>query len=368
MTWPACAAKTVSIWKMQRRDFLMLTLASTAAKLRAQNPSLKLGYDTYSIRAWEWKALQHLDFASRHGLNAIQISSVGDYESVEPAHLAKVRAMARDRGIQIDAGTGCICPTSKSFGKANGDAVAYLIQGLKVAQAVGATSMRCFLGSSDDRYDGKGIEYHIESTLKVFKSARSAAMDTGVKIALENHSGDMLAWELKELIEHAGKDYVGACLDTGNPIWCAEHPEVTVEVLGPYAVTTHCRDTAIWEHPRGCAAHWTALGEGSVDMPKIAALQKKLCPTTPLHLEIITGRPPRIVPYLEESFWKGFPKGKAPEFARFLTLVKQGHPLMTPMVIEDAPGAKVSEYQAALKKQQMLDLERSLEYAKQKMI
>ena len=353
---------------MLRRDFLLLSIASAATRLRAQNPSLRLGYDTYSIRAWGWKALQHLDFAARVKLNAIQISSVGDYESLDPAHLAKVRASARDKGILIDAGTGCICPTSKSFNKANGNAADYLIQGLKVARAVGATSMRCFLGATEDRYDGKGIEYHIESTLKVFKDARSVAMDTGVKIALENHSGDMQAWELKQLIETAGKDYVGACLDTGNPIWCAEHPEVSVEVLAPYALTTHCRDTAIWEHPRGCAAHWTSLGEGSVDMVKIGALQKKLCPGTPLHLEIITGRPPRIVPYLEESFWKGFPKAKATEFARFLALVKQGHPLMTPMMIEDAAGPKVPEYQEALKKQQMLDLERSLEYAKQKMI
>jgi sugar phosphate isomerase/epimerase len=327
---------------------------------------LKLGYDTYSIRAWGWKAMEHLNFAGRLGLNAIQISSLNDYESVEPAHLAKVRAMAHEKGIEIDAGTGCICPTAKAFHAK--DAVEYLIQGLKVAQAVGARSMRCYLGSSEDRYDGKGIEYHMESTLRVFRAARSAAMDTGVKIALENHSGDMQAWELRELIEQAGKDYVGACLDTGNPIWCAEHPEVTLEVLGPYAVTTHCRDTAIWEHPRGCAAHWTALGEGSIDMAKIGALQKKLCPGTPLHLEIITGRPPRVVPYLEESFWKGFPKARANEFARFVALAKQGHPLMTPMVIEDAPGEKVPEYQAALKKQQLVDLERSLAWAKEKMI
>ena len=103
-------------------------------------------------------------------------------------------------------------------------------------------------------------------------------------------------------------------------------------------------------------------------MVKIGAMQKKLCPETPLHLEIITGRPPRIVPYLEEGFWKGFPKARANEFARFLGLVKQGRPLMTSMVIEDAPGPKIPEYQAALKKQQMVDLERSLEYAKRKMI
>jgi sugar phosphate isomerase/epimerase len=339
-----------------------------ASRLRAQNQALRLGYDTYSIRAWRWKAMQHLELAATLGLNAIQLSSLDDYESLEPAHLAKVRDTARAKGILIDAGTGCICPTSKSFRPATGDPVAHLTRALKVAQTVGARTLRCFLGSTDDRYDGKGIEYHIESTLKVFRAVRNVAMDSGVKIALENHSGDLQAWELRELIEQAGKEYVGACVDSGNPIWCAEHPEVTLEVLAPYAVTTHCRDTAIWEHPRGCAAHWTALGDGSIDLPKLAAIQKRFCPQVPLHLEIITGRPPRIVPYLEESFWKGFPKARAHEFARFLALVKRGSPLMKPMIIADAPGMQAPEFQAALKKQQMLDLERSIEFARNRMI
>lgn len=41
---------------------------------------------------------------------------------------------------------------------------------------------------------------------------------------------------------------------------------------------------------------------------------------------------------------------------------------MAPMVIEDAPGERIPEYQAALKRQQMVDLERSLEFAKKVMI
>lgn len=105
-----------------------------------------------------------------------------------------------------------------------------------------------------------------------------------------------------------------------------EHPEVTLETLGPYTVTTHVRSTALFEHPRGCAAHWTACGDGSIDLKRLGELQRRLAPGAPLHLEIITGRPPRIVPYLEESFWKGFPKARAGEFARFVALVKKGKP------------------------------------------
>ena len=55
---------------------------------------------------------------------------------------------------------------------------------------------------------------------------------------------------------------MGACLDTGNPMWVMEDPLLTLEVLGPYTVTTHIRDSVVFEHPRGAAAQWVALGDG----------------------------------------------------------------------------------------------------------
>jgi sugar phosphate isomerase/epimerase len=223
--------------------------------------------------------------------------------------------------------------------------------------------MRCFLGTSDDRLGGVPIEAHIEKTVKALKAVRQQALDAGVKIAVENHSGDMQARELKMLIEEAGKDYVAACLDTGNPMWVMEDPMTTLEVLGPYTVTTHIRDSILFEHPRGAAAQWVALGEGCIDFRKFVARFRELCPNSSMQLENITGRPPRVVPYLEPEFWKAFPRASAVEFARFVALAKSGHPLMTTMVVEDA-GKQPPEYEAALREQQRRDLERGFEYAK----
>lgn len=332
-------------------------------RLRAAAPGIKLGYDAYSLRAWGWKAMQHLDYCASLKLDTIQISSLNDFESLDPSHLAKVKQRARELNVTIDAGTGCICPSAKAYRASMGDPSEHLSKALRVAHGVGARSVRCYLGDLADRLGPVPVEKHMENTIKVFKGARAAALETGVKIAIENHAGDLQAWEVKTIIEEAGKDYVGACLDTGNPIWCAEHPEVTMEVLGPYTVTTHIRDTAIFEHPSGCAAHWTAVGDGCVNMQRILELHAQLCPQASMQLEIITGRPPRVVPYLERGFWKAFPKARASEFARFVDLVKHGSPLMKPMIIADAPGPKVAEYTAALKAQQKIDLERSLEYS-----
>lgn len=354
--------------RFRRRTLFLAPLAAAARRLRAQQPALRLGYDTYSLRAWGMKAMEHLEFAARHGCTALQISSLGDFESLDAAHLARVKARAAGLGIVLDAGTGCICPSARAWRNRNETPEAHLRRALGVARAIAARSLRCYLGSLEDRLHPDGIGFHMENTIRVLRAVRQDALEAGVKVALENHSGDLQAWECRQIVEEVGTDAAGACLDTGNPIWCVEHPEVTLEVLGPVAVTTHVRDTAIFPHARGCAAHWTALGDGSVDLGRLASLHKRLCPDAPLHLEIITGRPPRIVPYFEEPFWKAFPKARAAEFARFHALVKNGSPLMKPMVIEDVAGTDVAEYRAALKKQQWLDLERSLDYARQRMI
>ena len=52
---------------------------------------------------------------------------------------------------------------------------------------------------------------------------------------MENHAGDMQAWELVNLIEAAGPDFVGATMDPGNATWTMEDPMVNLELLGPYA-------------------------------------------------------------------------------------------------------------------------------------
>jgi 3-oxoisoapionate decarboxylase len=358
---------------MHRRTFLetLAAGAAVAAQSGAANAAndvpVKLGFDTYSIRAWGWKAGRLLDYAGGLKLDTIQISSMDDYESYEPAYLRRLKDQASLLHIQIDAGMGCICPRSKSYSQNGPPARERLLQGLRVAKEVGATSMRCYQGAAADRTGEPGIEACMEATIQLFRSVKAEAQDLGVKIALENHSGDMQAREVRTIIEEAGKDFVASCLDTGNPMWVVEDPFVTLETLAPYVVTTHMRDSAVFEVPRGAAAQWVALGDGSVDFVKLVAEFRRLCPHSTMQLEIITGRPPTVLPYLEADFWKVFPKTPAWEFARFVALAKSGRPYMGAMVIEDVPGAHPQVMLDALREQQKSDLERSLEYARKKL-
>jgi len=346
---------------MHRRSFLQ-TLA--AAPLLAAATPIRLGFDTYSLRAFGWKDLQLIDYAVSQGLDTVQVSSLGDFASLEPAHLKQVKEHAERAGIAIDGGTGCICSASKSWSPKLGSPEQAILRGLEAAYHVGATSMRCYMGSSDDRQSPDQLERCMESTIAAFRKMRSRAQDLNVKIAIENHAGDMTARETLTVIEQSGKDFVASCLDTGNPMWVMENPLTTMEVLGPYVVTTHVRDSAVFETPTGAAAQWVALGDGVVDLPKLVEMHRQLCPQASMQLEIITGRPPRQLPYLQQEWWRNFAKMPAADFARFVALAKAGHPFLGTMVIEDAPGPKNEIFTAALREQQRVDLERSFAYAK----
>ena len=323
---------------------------------------MKLGFDSYSIRGLKWKAPRLIEYAAQLKLDTLQIGSLDDYESLDAGYLQSRRDQAARAGIVIDQGTGCICPTSSAWNARNGSPDEYLMKGIAVAKAVGSGGLRVFISNPDNRRTGPPIEAHAESTIAVLRRCRRQILDSGVKVAIENH-GDFTAREMRALIEAAGKDYVGVCLDTGNPMSVMEDPMLTVEVLGPYAISSHFRDSVVYEHPRGAAFQWVATGDGCVNLDKVCARFQETSPGAPVHFEVITGRPPSVLPYLEQDFWKPYSTLPSADFARFVRLVKQGRPFSGSMMIAGT-GKQPPAYEAALLEQQRLDLERSLDYAR----
>lgn len=314
----------------------------------------KLGLDNFAVRAMGWKAPALIDYAVSLKTDSLFITDLNAFESFEEKYLGELKVKAADQGLQIQVGTWSICPTSKSFKKDWGTAEEHLALGIRVAKAVGSSVLRVVLGAGEDRKTDGGIEARIADTVKVCQSQRSRALDAGVKIAVENHAGDMQAWELVTLIEAAGKDYVGANMDAGNATWTMEDPITNLEVLGPYVLTTSLRDSAVWESTNGATIQWTAMGEGNVDLKTYFQKFAALCPGVPVHIETISGFNREIL-YLKDDFWKVWPKAKAADFARFLALAKRGKP-REPHRSADAQAEQA--YQKG-------ELERSLKYCKE---
>ncbi len=336
-----------------------LALSQPRALLGARPaPQIKLGFDNFSIRALEWKAPRILDYAGSLKVDTVLFSDLDVYENHGAAYLKEIGVKARSLGIELHAGTGSVCPSAKRFSNRFGTAEEHLALTIRVAKTVGSPVARCYLGDSGDRQGEGGIETHIRNIVKVFKSARSQALDAGVKIAIENHAGDMQAWELATLVEEAGRDYVGVTMDSGNATWTLEDPMQNLEILSPYVVTTGIRDSAIWESPEGALVQWTAIGEGDVDFKAYMRRYSELCPTVPVVLEIISGIT-RPYPYLKPEFWGPYRKVRAYEFAKFVALAKKGKPRES-FTLPEGKDKRLTEQEY-----QKDQLERSLRYCKQ---
>ncbi|RYD27992.1 MAG: sugar phosphate isomerase/epimerase, partial [Verrucomicrobiaceae bacterium] len=288
----------------------------------AQAPAAKtlppaLGFDNFSIRACGWKAGQLLDYAASRKVDCLLLSDIDVYESHEAGYLKDIGKKARDLGITLHAGTGAICPSSVRFSDKWGNADEHLALCIRIAQAVGSPVLRCFQGVGEDRKAPGGLPVRYKDTIKVCHAAKSRAVDAGVKIAIENHAGDMQAWELRDLVEACGKDFVGVTIDTGNATWTLEDPLGNLEILAPYVLSSGIRDSMIWDDADGSVVQWTAMGEGIVDLKAYAKRYVELCPQAPFILEIISGFSHGL-PWRKPEFWEHYSDIRPAEFTRFL--------------------------------------------------
>jgi len=308
---------------MTRRVFVTSAFAAAQAA-RAAAP-VRLGIDLFSIRNSGYNAFEYLDYSAKLGAKVVHFSEIQFIGSLEEDHLRKVRDHAAGTGIEVELGMRSICPTSKAFDAKSGSAEEQLTRMLRAAKTVGSPIVRCFLGTAADRATPGGIDARIDDTVKMLRGMRSRVLDSGLKIAIENHAGDMQARELKRLVEESGRDFVGVCLDSGNPLWALEDPHLTLETLHPYVLTSHVRDTALWRVPTGVAVQWVRMGDGNIGIREYVRRYIELCPGRALSMEIIvTG--PRVYPILEPKFWEPYRTTPAWEFSRFLALADKGAP------------------------------------------
>jgi sugar phosphate isomerase/epimerase len=319
---------------------------------------IRLGFDNFAVRGMGWNARQLVDHAVALACDSVFITDFGPFEGrTDDAALADLRRYAADAGIGIELGSWSICPTSRSFKTDWGTADEHLATGIRMAKALGSRAFRVILGNQSDRLTDGGIEARIADTVAVLRRARGRAIDAGVKIAVENHAGDLRARELLGLVEEAGGDFVGVNFDSGNACWTLEDPVESLAILGPHVLTTSLRDTMLWESEKGVTAQWTAMGEGCVDLAGFFDLFARLCPGVTVHIETISGFP-REFAILEQDFWKAFPTLRAADLAAFLALCRKGRPI-PPF----QPPAGV-ERKAAERDYQLAELARSIAFCR----
>ncbi|MEP6917267.1 MAG: TIM barrel protein, partial [Acidobacteriota bacterium] len=338
-----------TVFELNRRGFLRAAataavgLAGSRAGLTAAEqsaPRIRMGVDAYSLGAQNWTPFQTLDWASTLKVNMVHFSEVRFLgsskwqEALAADNLKRIRDRAAELKIDLEIGMRSICPTAADFQSARnadptlGTADEQIARMVVAAKTIGSPIVRCVQGTQADRRTG--LEKHIAETVTVVKRNRSRLVDAGVRLAIENHAGDMQGRELKGLIEEAGPDCIGACVDTGNAMWTIEDPHLTVETLAPYALTSHFRDSYVFNSPQGIASQWTRMGEGNVGIEEMIKTYVAKCPGKAVSLEVIVQGNWRLFNYRDPAAWEIFSSVPASGFARFLALAEKGVPKELP--------------------------------------
>jgi sugar phosphate isomerase/epimerase len=349
-----------------RRSFLasvgVLSCAAACSPTAAGDPQprrIKLGFDNFAVRGMGWNARQLIDHAVELRCDSVFITDFGPLSGRhDDASLAELRRYGEDRGVSLQLGSWSICPTSTQFRKDWGTAEEHLALGIRMASAIGSPAFRVILGNHADRLTVGGIEARIADTVNVLRSQRSRAIDAGVRIAVENHAGDMQSRELGRLVEAAGPDFVGVNFDSGNACWALEDPVEALAVLAPHVLTTSLRDTMVWESAEGVTTQWTAMGEGCIDQPAFFDLLARRCPGVTVHVETISGFP-RSFPLYDRGFWKAYPRATAADLAAFLALARRGR------AIEPFEVPAGSDRPQAEREYQLAELARSIRYCRE---
>ena len=311
---------------MDRREFILSTAAAAlhpAAFVGAQGVAgVELGSIDGSVGGNQFTPVQFLDY-----LNSIKLTwamiSLPPATLADEAAIKAIRAHADTLGIKLQLAFGSVCPSARGFNAQLGTLEEQVGRALRASQIFGAKCMRCVLGGDPERPQ---IDMHIDNMIKAVRGIRSRIADSGVKLAVENHGGDLQAREMKMMVEAVGTDVMGVCLDSGNPVWMLEDPHMTLETLIPYAETSHVRDSAVWKVPEGIAVRWVNMGDGNVDIDGWIQKFIKAKPGVPIIFENLVSANPRIHRIYDPKFWDNWRRMPAWELSRFLAVAEKGTP------------------------------------------
>ncbi|MBM3822472.1 MAG: sugar phosphate isomerase/epimerase [Verrucomicrobia bacterium] len=251
-------------------------------------------------------ALSFLQYARREGADGVQVALGSPDASLARA----LRAEQDEHGLYLEAQTPL--PFSESeLPRFRRDLDFAVTCGARVVRTAALSGRRYETFASLADY-----EQFKESSWLALQRAEREAKKAGILLAIENHK-DWLADELVSWISQLASDHAGVCVDTGNNIALLEDPYEVIDKLAPFATSVHLKDMGVKKSGDGFLLSEVPLGEGTLDLGRVAATLLKANPRLRLNIEMIT-RNPLSVPCLLPRYWETFPRRPARDLARAL--------------------------------------------------
>jgi len=259
---------------------------------------MQLGMHTYSLYhhgvAEDWAGFQLpwpkqmdiwqlMDYMVELGLEGLHLDDKA-FDSLDETHFSKVREYAAERNLYLEYNFAL--PSKKYDSSVQHE----IEEGISIAKAIGADVAKIGMNLSRPQPVAASkfhpeVMQQLEAVVNRLQHAAPMAEDSGVKLAVENHT-DAFSEEVIWVLDQVNHPWIGACIDTVNGLHVTENPIAAVENLAPRAFTNHFRDNKIIIKPYGFKLTGAAVGEGDLDMQRAYALIQKNAHVNRINIEL----------------------------------------------------------------------------------
>lgn len=267
-----------------------------------------IGLDQYTLAHRGWDALATLRFAASHRFDGVQFPDAARIDAaLDTGALRAARALARELGLNLQAGLPCPNPVRRSREAAGpidtADMVAILRPHLDALVELECTHARIYIGDRHDRFrTDVAWADQIAATLAVIERLTPMLKERGIRLAIETHA-DLTVAELLDVIARIDPEVAGVTLDTGNLVMRLDDPLEAVNDLGPHVIASHIKDMVLARTARGLCWQARPVGSGILPMTEILDTVLRARPDIMLSIELH----PRIYDLpIDDPAWLAF--------------------------------------------------------------
>lgn len=189
-----------------------------------------------------------IDKAALAGISLVQIADNMPLEKLTKGDLLDLKQHASEKGVSIEMGGRGLTPQ-------------HTMKCLEAAEVLGSPILRMVI-------DGEGFEPDLQTIISIITDFVPELKSRNIKLAIENHDR-FKAREFEKIINNAGSEMVGICLDSVNSMGAGEGFETVSEILAPYTINLHVKDFVIHRvsHKMGFVIEGRPAGKGMLNIP-----------------------------------------------------------------------------------------------------
>lgn len=146
---------------------------------------------------------------------------------------------------------------------------------------------------------------YLDAVIARLRAVRPLAEEHGVTVAIENHQ-DLTADDMLHIVEAVGGTQIGVTFDPVNALVVAEDPFANLQRLAPHVRVIHLADYTAYPSREGWRLVRCALGEGDLNLRRLAALIDEHTPAAFCQIELVS-HIARHVRLLTDAWWQGYP-------------------------------------------------------------